>query len=530
MSTVIIGFTNDFLYDIMKLLCGLSELHRKKCTFGERRCAETADIEIEALIEQILANPKLQRDEAEAGVYRDEPILRPASRLDSYVPDEIRQMKKLAESFTFYRQSAEKRFYDQAVMMAGYEDDFSYTEQFVRYFPTYETMDVRQLRGYFSWRTKVRHGDVQPTSLSFVYVYVYELLNRVCGETPEEGFAALHAFWQTYRAFEPGLDRYLRVWLFDYAVYYGLDKSFLQGLADTEYDEALLALQNGGENERYDALLRLSAYRAEHSRFFREHPDDCRDVVCRVYDALSAYYETHRKKSLFEKCFGQICTCTYHPFASAVFYDRMKYESYTYELNPIHRYRCIYGQWTSEKYHGTRGKSKELGELLRAVDCLMRQKYGYKHLLAPGETPKIILSIIEKEIDAYLYEKKQRAKPRIELDFSKLSGIRQAAAVTRDRLMTDSEREPAEEACPGPTVQEPSDHGKLLDGTERAFLTCLLQGGDWRKAAGNVMPSLLADAINEKLFDRFGDTIIEFDGDAPILVGDYIEELKGIFA
>ena len=160
----------------------------------------------------------------------------------------------------------------------------------------------------------------------------------------------------------------------------------------------------------------------------------------------------------------------------------------------------------------------------------MRQKYGYKHLLAPGETPKIILSIIEKEIDAYLDEKKQRAKPRIELDFSKLSGIRQAAAVTRDRLMTDSEREPAEEACPGPTVQEPSDHGTLLDGTERAFLTCLLQGGDWRKAAGNVMPSLLADAINEKLFDRFGDTIIEFDGDAPILVGDYIEELKGIFA
>ena len=77
--------------------------------------------------------------------------MQPAGKLSNYVPDEIRQMRKLAESFSFYRQSAEKRFYDQAVMMAAYEDDFAYTGQFVRYFPTYETMDTRQLRGYFTW-------------------------------------------------------------------------------------------------------------------------------------------------------------------------------------------------------------------------------------------------------------------------------------------------------------------------------------------------------------------------------------------
>ena len=55
--------------------------------------------------------------------------------------------------------------------MAAYEDDFAYTGQFVRYFPTYETMDTRQLRGYFTWRTNVRRGDVQPCPLSFVYVW-----------------------------------------------------------------------------------------------------------------------------------------------------------------------------------------------------------------------------------------------------------------------------------------------------------------------------------------------------------------------
>lgn len=457
--------------------------------------------------------------------------MQPAGKLSNYVPDEIRQMRKLAESFSFYRQSAEKRFYDQAVMMAAYEDDFAYTGQFVRYFPTYETMDTRQLRGYFTWRTNVRRGDVQPCPLSFVYVYVYELLNRVCGESPEEGYEKLRAFWQTYRVFEPGLDRYLRVWLRDYVVYYGLDKSLLHGLTDTEYDEALLALQNGSEAERFDALVRLSAYRTENSRFFKENPDDVRAVVCRAYDALSAYCEAHRKKSLFERCFGQICACAYHPFESAVFYDQKRYEDYTYELNPVHRYRCVHGQWTCEKYHGTRGRSKELGELLRAVDALMREKYGFKHPLSPAETPKIVLSVLSKEIDAFLAEKQQRERPRIELDLSKLRGIRQAAAVTREKLMTESEREqePETEAPPVPAAQQaPSGGGSPLNEAERAFLACLLHGGDWKAAAGRTMPSLLADAINEKLFDLFGDTVLAFDGDTPEPVGDYIEELKGI--
>lgn len=191
----------------------------------------------------------------------------------------------------------------------------------------------------------------------------------------------------------------------------------------------------------------------------------------------------------------------------------------------------MHGQWTCEKYHGTRGRSKELGELLRAVDALMREKYGFKHPLSPAETPKIVLSVLGKEIDAFLAEKQQRERPRIELDLSKLSGIRQAAAVTREKLMTESEREPEAEAeaPPAPAAQQaPSGGESPLNEAERAFLACLLHGGDWKAAAGRTMPSLLADAINEKLFDLFGDTVLAFDGDTPEPVEDYIEELKGI--
>ena len=40
------------------------------------------------------------------------------------------------------------------------------------------------------------------------------------------------------------------------------------------------------------------------------------------------------------------------------------------------------------------------------------------------------------------------------------------------------------------------------------------------------MVSILADSINEKLFDSVGDTVIEFSGDTPVIIGDYSDELK----
>ena len=38
--------------------------------------------------------------------------------------------------------------------------------------------------------------------------------------------------------------------------------------------------------------------------------------------------------------------------------------------------------------------------------------------------------------------------------------------------------------------------------------------------------SVVADSINEKLFDLVGDAVIEFDGDDPQLVEDYLDDLS----
>ncbi len=39
---------------------------------------------------------------------------------------------------------------------------------------------------------------------------------------------------------------------------------------------------------------------------------------------------------------------------------------------------------------------------------------------------------------------------------------------------------------------------------------------------------MLVDAVNEKLYDLLGDTALEFDGGAPVLIEDYREDVEGI--
>ena len=100
--------------------------------------------------------------------------------------------------------------------------------------------------------------------------------------------------------------------------------------------------------------------------------------------------------------------------------------------------------------------------------------------------------------------------------------------------------EEPEEAA-GPAVAPPSapppetgpaaaEEAALLPDAEYGFLGCLLDGGDWGTFARerSLLPSILVDSINEKLFDRFGDTVIGYDAEKPEVIEDYREELRGM--
>ncbi len=67
-----------------------------------------------------------------------------------------------------------------------------------------------------------------------------------------------------------------------------------------------------------------------------------------------------------------------------------------------------------------------------------------------------------------------------------------------------------------------------LDATELRLVQGLLAGKPASELLGPGDPfvSVVADSINEKLFDYVCDSVIEFDGDEPRLVEDYLDDIR----
>ena len=484
----------------------------------------------------------------EEKVYRDVPIIRTAaSMINGGVPPEYRALRKLGNTLAYSAATEAVIFYEQAKLMARFSDDCPYAGEFSAFYPNYRIMTLSQQRGYFTWRAKVRAGETEKTCTSFVFVYIYELLNLIGCDGPEDAFRKLRDFNEAYRPLDPTPDRYVKPWLRDLAVYYGLDRSFLEDCTDLAYDRFLSRLMDPEKNDDaalYEALEALSSARPDHSRFYRENPEDFQAVACRVYRALSAYYASHRKSSYCEMLFGRLRAMPCTLFSSAVFYDRRRAEDRRYEISPFHVYVCCGGRWTCYRCAGGTGKSTELGAFFRNLDAAMREYTGFPHPLKPGNMPKVFTATVKKEIAAYYAEKAAAEKRRVKIDFSALDAIRAAADETCEKLMTDAERNPAPEtaelpippaaaaqssAPAEPPARETAEHDALsLDADETAFVRALLAGEDpapdLRKKG--LLVSVVAERVNEKLYDTFMDAVIEFDGDAPAVSAYYLDELK----
>ena len=123
-------------------------------------------------------------------IYQDTPL--PAidagiSITEPEVPDRIREMRKLYD----YKDSSFRgkcmNFFRQGKFMEDYEDNAPWTGEYRRYFTVYHDLYTRQLRGYFTWRAGVRKGKFSPIAASLAYMYLYELLNGIGTDSPEDG-------------------------------------------------------------------------------------------------------------------------------------------------------------------------------------------------------------------------------------------------------------------------------------------------------------------------------------------------------
>lgn len=498
------------------------------------------------ILKHVLSDDKLRSSKLfQDMVFTDQPILRRGSQISRpETPPEIREMRSIAYTPEAYWKTSAWLFYTQGKFMENFSDVYDFSDDFVRYYPTYRDLTTEQLRGFFSWRTRIRSGETPPAPQPFIYMLAYEIINGIGVDEPVDGFHMLMKLRHDYGANDNAVKRYLSQWLTDYAVYYSIDPALIGDSPDIEFDRFLLTLINWedcSDEDLWEAIFRLSSFPIAKSRFYESHKTLFRKTACRVFRRLSDFFRTKRKHSLVEKYFGQLSADNCRLFESAVFYDSRQIRSADYTINSIHSYWCVNGQWFCEMFRGSRGRNKNLGDLIRTVDSILRERSGSSHKTKPGDTTRNVITIVNKVIDEIIEEKRLSNARRVDIDTSKLSSIRRSADSTRDKLLVDDAEDTAAEelALPDSAEDTPSESSpvdgsgnscELLSEPETAFLRALLSGGDWKAAARNAgsLPSLLADSINEKLFDNFGDTVIDCSSDVPELIPDYSDELNDL--
>jgi hypothetical protein len=439
--------------------------------------------------------------------------LTPASQLvpprrKEPVREKIYEMRRLASSNPFGRQDA-GLFYAQAKFMEDYEDNYDgATAGFFMYYPDYQHMGYEQLRTYFAWRTKTRRGEIQPVSLSYVFVYIYELLNGIGVKSASDGLEKLMAVWRTRREESPEIDRYVPRWLKDYHIYYDLPRGFEEfarenGLlrhfpelfmfsADAE---SCLALWNAA-----------STYDITKSRFYESSADLMRECFFAVIEAVGPLCGSMFYQRTFEGA-------SWFPFSRAVFYPRRKQRDRTVHVGR-ETYYCKDSSWTYDTAVSHVYSRELAGYVIKKTEACLRSATGYRYRLAVAENAGLAPAI-EKAVAGYLREKNRTV---VAVDMDMLNRIRLEALDTQDKLLVPDEVEElfdpseAQEYEPEATLSEGWDGLRTaLTATELDAIRLALEGGDVKAFADahGVMLEVLADGINEKAADFIGDNLLE---------------------
>ncbi len=476
-----------------------------------------------------------------------------------------------------------RRFYRQAVKYADREDEFSYSGQFHHYFPTYSDMTTAQLRGYLTFRTHARRGDFLPVSLSFIYVYVYELLMNVGTASPQEGYAALQALRKAYP--DRALGGHLERWLQDYVLYYRLGQPFIdEAFGDVIVgDQNRLALSENGEDEQiFQALCRISTYKAQKSPFYKKFPGRFIHTQARVYRKMRDYFLKWQGRDIAYYLAGARGKYPCLLFSDAVFYDYMgKREDYSCQVDEARTYSYVDGHWYVDSFgqHPMKTRSRFLGQIMQETDRQLREAFGYGRQLGQKLEDQPFIQLIAEAVAEEKKLEEEAAKPKLTIDRSALAGIRANSDITMGQLLEGTEeeaeaeeQEPAAQVFPeskevypaaGPAVTDPAPAGPREapafmvpeplrqeaeesdplpfgggDGDapaftqeETGFLQLLLQGGDAEAFARSrhTFASVLADDVNEKALDWLGDMLVEEDETGRYrIVEDYLDDIRSL--
>ncbi|MBR2995335.1 MAG: TerB N-terminal domain-containing protein [Lachnospiraceae bacterium] len=484
-------------------------------------------------------------------IYQETPLPaagRPGFPQREVLPEKLRQMRHLYQYGRESSQARAQNFVRQAVFMQDYEDDVPWIGGFSSYYPTYHDLTTRQLRGYFTWRTQLRRGNFKPIATSAAYIYIYELLNGIGTASPEESLRKLQEFEEGYLDSGIGDERIrpnLHRWMLEYAVLKDLPPARARQLAEPHFAEqnaalsALLLPRAHSDEEVFKALCRLGGKKLKDSPVITGDPARGMRLFAGAYREACAYQRGG--KNLFTLCFGERVERQWFPLANAVYLHAQKEPDRDYYLDDCCSYHLRNGIWRVKNYEKPHFDRTWLQGFIHETDTRLRRYLKTGRYLKENPADAWVLPFLDEVLEADRKEQIEAARPKITIDLSGLDQIREDAAVTRESLLTEEERQEsfASDEVQGwaEPVRTDSDDSKPaeselivpgLDAVQVRILRMLLYGENPAELIkeSHLMPSITADAINEAFYDEIGDTVVLCEDDRLLLVDDYEEDLK----
>lgn len=386
----------------------------------------------------------------------------PEARADTSLPEipvRIRSMQRLYLYGDGSFAQKCRNFIRQGRFMEDYEDDAPWDGGFRRYFPTYHDLNIRQLRGYFTWRTRVRKGEFSPISTSLAYLYLYELLNGIGTGSPKDALEKMEAFQTGFLDAGMGdsgdgisgredssLRRNLRRWMLEYAVIHDVPVSLARRYADSallERDDALMALKHPEavtDEELFLALCRLADRKMEQSPVVRKYGEKGKHLFAEVWRFVSEAW-SGENRDFFSDCFGRERGFPWRPLANAVYLEAKPRPDADYILDACRSYHCRGGVWQERRYDRLYFDRSRFQGLLHEADRRLRRYLKTGHYLRENPEEAWAAPYVEAVIGAWRQRELEAGRPKITIDLSHLEQIRQDALRTRDSLLTEEERE-----------------------------------------------------------------------------------------
>ena len=454
--------------------------------------------------------------------------VKPEERIYERTDGLVRQVRvrRLIDKFDFHANfvKAARLYYT----FSGKECPFA---KYYSYMPQYVQLNEAQKNYYFFWRSELRQGRFIKTDYSYLYLYVFEIINLPDVIAPCDGVRMLALLWREYRRALPNIDRNMALWLQDYCLLWNVEcptdiiSDFIfsvQGIADIK-EFYLSDIEKLGIAGISSLVSFMSDYDWRTGRYAGE--DNKEAYAKHMLGALGALVSTLVSKG---ELFGNpkdVSTATRPAFRGALISSSIKYE-----LNISYVPICTEPQLRNVFTSAVKYTENKLRALLGVKSRLAVKSFS-------DEYRECIDSYFTDLFDKVNRERKKAQRPEYEkyyesedvgISATDADEIERSSWSTTARLVEDIEEYVEITPVPQDEIKANvnNDTNSVITDFVRAALDGITDKMNSIAAESGELVEALVERVNDLFTEYIGDVVFELSGEGYQIIEDYREDVE----